>query len=69
MAKANANRKKEIADRVLEILRQPDVVEKGGLEKAVAMLHDSACFKKELSRFYRYVQGLQGAKVESQGDC
>lgn len=60
--------KREVADRVLQILRQPDEIEKSDLEKALALLHESACFEEELSLFYRYVQGLPGAKIESQGD-
>jgi len=60
--------RREVADRVLEILQQPDAATPNNLEKAVAMLHDSGCFEKELSRFYRYVQELPGAKGESQED-
>jgi hypothetical protein len=60
--------KRKVADRVLEILRQADVATPGTIEKAVAMLHDSACFEEELCRFYRYVQELPGAKAESEGD-
>ncbi len=65
---ANASRKEEIAHQVLEILRRPENATKGGLEKAVTMLRDSACFEEELNRFHEYVKGLPGAKVESKGD-
>lgn len=68
MGKANANRKEEIARRVLEILRRPENATKGGLEKAVTTLRDSACFEEELNRFHEYVKGLPGAKIESQED-
>jgi hypothetical protein len=68
MGNTKESTKRKVADRVLEILRRPDVATTGIIEKAVAMLHDSACFEEELSRFYRYVQELPGAKAESEGD-
>jgi hypothetical protein len=68
MGNTKESTKRKVADRVLEILRQPDVATTGTIEKAVAMLHDSACFEEELSLFYRYVEELPGAKAESEGD-
>ena len=59
MGTANASRKEEIAHRVLEILRRPENATKGGLEKAVTMLRDSACLRRNSTVSTNMLKGCQ----------